>query len=108
VVVVGGGVEHRWVVALSAERVPLGAQAQPVRFVAVEALHAGRVHLALREGAVDEDLGVDLPVGVVGAGVEEAREAPLEEGLARVEVLRKARPQGVAAPAGVERGGLAR
>ena len=58
-------------VALAADGVALGAQLQAVRLVAVGAGHAGRVHPALQERAVDEHLAVDLAVGVVEGRVEQ-------------------------------------
>ncbi len=53
------------VVALLTEAIAFDLDLGAVWVVAVGAGHPGSVHLALGEGAVDEDLALDLPIGMV-------------------------------------------
>jgi hypothetical protein len=74
VMVMLGHVEFRGQVALSAERVALGAQRQAVRVVTVRACDAGVLHAALNKGAVFEHLAVDLAVGMVETRLKQCRQ----------------------------------
>ena len=67
--VMGLGIVFLRLVALGTDAVVRRPQGQAVGLVAVAADHAGLVHLALQEGAVDIDLVQDLAIGVVQRGL---------------------------------------
>ena len=90
--------------ALAADRVALGAQLQAVRLVAVGAGHPGRVHPALQERAVVEDLAVDLAVGVVEARVEQRGPVAVEQRLADRVPVAERRAAGMAGRADLRLG----
>ena len=68
--------------ARRAHAIPFCPQLEAVRLVAVRTTHAGRVHLALHERAVDVDLAVDLAVGVIEPRAQRFRHVVVEERLA--------------------------
>ena len=51
--------------ALGTDRIAFGNKGAAVRIMTVGAAHTLRIHLALQEGAIDIDLIIDLPVGVI-------------------------------------------
>ena len=62
-----------WQVALRADGVARQPQPSRMRFVAIAARHAFRVHPALEEGRVGVDLVTLLPVVMKQARLEQAR-----------------------------------
>ena len=92
VAMVGGGVEHLGAVALGADTVAGGTQCLAVGFVAVAADHAGLVHLALQERAVDVDLVQNLSIRVVQRRLQHGQSVGVEQ-LGSVVVV----PQGATA-----------
>src|SRR2546427_12844776 len=70
-------------VALSAQPIAIGAQLESVRVMAIGTDNACVMHTALHERAVFEHLAVDLPVGMIQPGLEEAGKIEVEERRAR-------------------------
>ncbi len=77
---VGGDVELGWQMALRAKRIAFGPQGEAMRLMAVRAGDAGMMHAALQERAIFEHLAVDLPVGMIEAGLQQRRQIGVEEG----------------------------
>ena len=101
VVVMGRGVVAVGLVAAGAECVALGLELQAVGLVTVGADHALVVHAALDEGAVVEDLVLDLAVREVQVRLQQGEPKALVQGLAGREVLPDAPAPGMAAGAGL-------
>ena len=69
-VMVLGGVENLGLVTAGTKRVGLRVDFAAVRVVTVSAGYTSLVHFALYEGPMHEHFILDLPVGVVKAGLE--------------------------------------
>ncbi len=102
VVVMAGGVEFRGRVALRADRVARRPQLLAVRIVAIGAGDAVRVHPALQERAVVEDLVAHLPVGVIQTGLEQRRTKGVGEAPARGVLVAELAAPRMAARAGFD------
>ncbi len=87
--------------AASADGVALGEQLKAVGLVAVAADDPLMVHAALDEGAVDEDLVLDLPVREVERGIQQGEAETLMQGFARGQLILDASASGMTAGAGL-------
>jgi hypothetical protein len=62
-------IEFRWQMALRAEPITLLAERQTVRLMTIGAGDAAMIHAALDERTIFEHLAVDLPIGMIEAGL---------------------------------------
>ena len=72
-------IEFRRQMALRAEPIALRAERQTVRLVAIGAGDAGMIHAALDERAIFEHFAVDLPIGMIEAGLEQGGQIGIEK-----------------------------
>ena len=72
-------IEFRWQMALRTEPIALLAESQTVRLVAIRAGDAGMIHATLDERAIFEHFAVDLPIGMIEAGIEQRGQIGIEE-----------------------------
>ena len=102
------GVEFCRLVALPADRIPLGAQLLRVRVVAIGAGHPLGKHPALEKRAVVEHFVLHLPVGPVEAPVEQTRTEAVGEWLPRVDLIGQLRASRMTTSACLDRSVLPR
>ena len=72
-------IEFRWQMALRAKPIALLAERQTVRLMAIGTGDAGMIHAALDERAIFEHFTVDLPIGMIEAGLEQSGQIGIEE-----------------------------
>jgi hypothetical protein len=72
-------IEFRRQMALRAEPIALLAERQTVRLMAIGAGDSGMIHAALDERAIFEHLAVDLPIGMIEAGLKQRGQVGIEE-----------------------------
>ena len=72
-------IEFRRQMALRAEPIALRAERQTVRLMAIGAGDASMIHATLDERAVFEHFAVDLPVGMIEAGLKQSGQIGIEK-----------------------------
>ena len=80
-------IEFRRQVALRAEPIALLAERQTVRLMAIGAGDAGMIHAALDERAIFEHFAIDLPIGMIEAGLDQCGQIGIEKRRARRWIL---------------------
>ena len=65
--------------ALRAEPIALRAERQTMRLMAIGAGDAGLIHAALDERTIFEHFAIDLPIGMIEAGLKQGRQIGIEE-----------------------------
>ena len=95
-------IEFRRQMALRAEPIALRAERQTVRLMAIGAGDAGMIHAALDERAIFEHFAVDLPIGMIEAGLKQRGQIGIEESRAYGGILCDHLAAGMASGANVE------
>ena len=95
-------IEFRRQMALRAEPIALLAERQTVRLMAIGAGDAGMIHAALDERAIFEHFAIDLPIGMIEAGLEQCGQIGIEERRACRGILCNHLAAGVASRTDVE------